>query len=363
MKKRLSISISVGLCLVFLLCLGCSALGGKRTSVTVPPMLRAPPHGLISPKSSGSIVYLQAWPTLSGRGVQMSVINDTEGDYELDARPLCDLSGLEAFAVDTEGKEHKLEVSQCSATHLYGAADKAIIDGFETLVLRPHQSFSWPVNIQHPDDGHRGEFRLPPFKLAHFQCVLSLKIGVKLRSNTFELGMRPTLTRDQGRPSPSKEFSQFLDLFRWELRQDPGAQLATLLSFLTMKAQGLLSEEQFAQVLKASLEAAYPLVRAHAAAFPQTWQTLLLDADPRVRHEAIKAAGGPLACQQMPLMPILLGRVQDGDPETRILALKALAIHTGGGIGRQFQETILRARSDPDPTVAETARKLFTWIP
>ena len=136
-----------------------------------------------------------------------------------------------------------------------------------------------------------------------------------------------------------------------------------MLSFLAMKTQGMLSEEQFAQVLKASLEAAYPLVRAHAAAFPQTWQTLLLDADPRVRHEAIKAAGGPLACQQMPLMPILLGRVQDGDPETRILALKALAIHTGGATGRQFQETIVRARSDPDPTVAETARKLFTWIP
>jgi hypothetical protein len=129
-----------------------------------------------------------------------------------------------------------------------------------------------------------------------------------------------------------------------------------------MKKEGLVSEDQLAQLLAAAGEDASPLIRAHATAFPMTWQTLLLDADPRVREEALKAAGGAQACQQMSLMPILLGKVQDGDADTKVLALKALAIHTGEGIGRQFQETIDRARNDPEPKVAETARNLFPWV-
>jgi len=362
---RMRFSISVGGFTASFLCLGCFALGGKTPTMSVPPILQSPPHGLDAAKGLGPIIYLQAWPTLPGRGVQLSVINDSEKDYELDPRPLCELSGLEAFAVDTEGMHHKLEVSHLLSTFpssFPGSADKAIISGFESIVLRPHESFSWPVRILHPDDRPTREFQPLPYKIAHFQCVLSLKNDVKLRSNTFELGMRPTLARGQG-PAPTKEFSQRLDSFRWWHREDPGARLATLLNFSAMKGQEMLSEEQFSQALAASVEDASPLVRAHAAAFPQTWQTLLLDADPRVRREALKAAGGPQAYRQMiSLMPILLGKVQDGDADTKVLALKALAKHTGGGIGRQFQETIAQAKSDPEAKVAETARNLFEWV-
>ena len=346
------------------LCVASFAFAGKKSTMSVPPILQSPPHGLVATKSSGSIVYLQAWPMLPGRSVQVSVINNSENDYELDPRPLCELSGLEAFAVDTEGKHHKLEVANLLSSHPYaspGSADKAVISGIESIVLHPHESFSWPVTILHPNDRAFGEFVLLRYKIDHFQCVLSLREGVKLSSNVFDLGMRPTVTRGQG-PAPTKEFSQRLDAIRWWNRDDAGARLANLLGCFEMKRQGMLSEKQFAQVLAASVEDAYPLVRAHAAAFPQTWQILLLDADPRVRHEALKAAGGPLACQQMALMPVLLGKVQDGDSATKILALKALAIHTGGQVGRQFQESIARAKSDPDPTVAETARKLFGWV-
>lgn len=340
------------------------SLAGKKSTMSVPPILQSPPHGLVTGKSFGSIVYLQAWPTLAGRGVQISVINDSENDYELDPRPLCELSGLEAFAVDTEGKQHKLEVANLLSIHPYaspGSADKAIVSGIESIVLHPHESFSWPVTILHPHDRAMTEIVPLPHKIDHFQCVLSLREGVEFRSNTFDLGMRPSVARGQG-PAPTKEFSQRLDSLRWWNREDAGARLANLLGCFEMKRQGMLSEKQFAQVLAASVEDAYPLVRAHAAAFPQTWQILLLDADPRVRRAALKAAGGPLACQQMALMPILLGKVQDGDSATKILALKALAIHTGGQIGRQFQESIARANSDPDSTVAETARKLFGWV-
>ena len=135
----------------FLLWLGCFVLPGNKISISVPPILQSPPHGLDAAKSRGSIVYLQAWPTLPGRGVQVSVINDSEKPYELDLRPLCELSGLEAFAVDTEGSHHKLDVSHLLSTHPHswlfpGSADKAIISGFESVILHPHESFSWPVN-------------------------------------------------------------------------------------------------------------------------------------------------------------------------------------------------------------------------
>jgi hypothetical protein len=362
MKKRTL--ILTGALVPFLLCLGCFVLAGKKSSMGVPPILQAPPHGLDAAKSRGPIVYLQAWPTLPGRGVQVSVINDSNQDYELDLRPLCELSGLEAFAVDTEGKEHELDVFHFLPTHPYsfpGSVEKALISGFERVVLHPHESFSWPVSIGHPEDRMMLEFRPLPYKIDHFQCVLSLEKGVKLRSNTFELGTRPTLTRRQGQ-APKKKFSERLDSFRWWHRKDPGARLATLLGFCGMKRQGMLSDEQFSQVLAASMEDAYPLIRAHAAAFPPTWQTLLLDANRRVRHEALNGAGGSLAHQQMNLMPILLGKIQDGDSPTKILALKALAKHTGGRIGRQFQETIAQAKNDSESKVADTARQLFDWV-
>jgi hypothetical protein len=218
------------------------------------------------------------------------------------------------------------------------------------------------VTIVHPDDRPSLELQPLPYTIAHFECELLLEDGARFRSNTFDLGRRPPMERRVQGPAPAKEFTARLDSLRWWHRADPGARLATLLSFVTMKREGLLSEDQFAQVLAAAAQDAAPLVRAHAAAFPRTWSTLLLDADPRVRLVALKAASGPLATQQMPLMPILLGKVQDGDADTRVLALKALAIHTGGGIGRPFEETIDRARHDPDPRVAATATKLFPWV-
>lgn len=368
MRKRTLIfaGIFAGALAAFLLWLGCFVLAGKKISISVPPILQAPPHGLNGPKSRGSIVYLQAWPTLPGRGVQVSVINDSQKPYELDLRPLCELSGLEAFAVDTEGSHHELDVSLFLSTHPYpfpGSADKAkaIISGFESVILHPHESFSWPVNIRHPQDRLMGELRPLPYKIDHYQCVLTLEKGVKLRSNTFELGRRPTITRHQGK-APKKEFSQRLDSIRSWNRKDPGVRLATLLGFFRMKRQGMLSNEQYLQVLAVAMEDAYPLVRAHAAAFPPTWEILLIDANRRVRHEALKGAGGPLAYQQMNLMPILLGKVQEGDPATKILALKALAKHTGGRIGRQFRETVARAKNDSDSRVADTARQLFDWV-
>ena len=332
----------------------------------VPPILQSVPHGLDATKKHESALYLQAWSALPGRGVQLSVINDSEKDCEFDQRRLCELSSIEAFAVDTDGNQHKLEVSQLLQPPPYalGAADKVVLPGFERIVLQPHEAYSWPIAILHPEDRPSSAFQPLHYKIAHFKCVLSLENGDPLQSNIFDLGSRPPLSRRAQGPAPKREFAQRLDSFRWGHRTDPGARLATLLSFFGMKKEGLVSEDQFAQFLTASMEDASPLIRAHATAFPKTWQTLLLDADPRVRKEALKAAGGVggQACQQMSLMPILMSKVQDGDADTKVLALKALAIHTGGGIGRQFQETVDRARNDPEPKVAETARKLLPWV-
>jgi hypothetical protein len=346
------------------LCLDCVQSLGDRATMIVPPILQSPPHGLDATKKPGSVIYLQAWPTLPGWGVQLSVINDSEKEFEFDQRRLCEFSGLEAFAVDTEGNQHKLEVSQLLPPPPYalGASDKFILTGFERIALQPHESYSWPIAILHPEDRPSRELQRLPYKIAHFECVLALENGARFRSNIFDLGVRPPQTRRVQGPAPKQEFSQRLDSFRWWHRTDPGARLATLLSFCTMKKEGLVSEDQFSQLLAAAGEDASPLIRAHATVFHKTWQTLLLDADPRVRSQALKAAGGPQATQQMSLMPILLGKVQDGDADTRVLALKALAIHTGGSIGRQFRETIDRARNDREPMVVEAARKLFPWV-
>ena len=123
---------------------------------------------------------------------------------------------------------------------------------------------------------------------------------------------------------------------------------------------------QFRQVLDAAVRVPCPLVRAQAAAFAETWQQLLVDANPNVRRQALIAAATSRKTLPYPknleLVAVLLCKIQEGDSETKVLALKALANNSGGPCGRQFQDTINAARTDPDPNVNETAKRLFEWI-
>jgi hypothetical protein len=72
-----------------------------------------------------------------------------------------------------------------------------------------------------------------------------------------------------------------------------------------MRLDGTVSEHQFGEALACATQDVSPLVRAQDAFFPGAWQKLLLDGDPQVRLSALKAAGGPLATQQISLTPML----------------------------------------------------------
>jgi hypothetical protein len=246
-----------------------------------------------------------------------------------------------------------------------GLSDKAVLQGFETMTLRPRESFSWPIQVTHPIDRSWGESRLLAlgYTIDHFEVVLSLDQATELTSNAFDLGWREEIRRPQG-ACPKDEFNQRLTTtFQYGSRHDTGVRLASFLAMIQMFREGLLSKAQFEQIVLASTVDPIALIRAHAAAFPSTWSGLLVDVDPGVRREAIKACGREFYTErQESLVPILLTQFQMGDPQTRVLALKGLKNHAGGALYRQFLDTIRQAKADPDPTVSQTARQLFDWV-
>ena len=142
----------------------------------------------------------------------------------MDLRPLCEFSGLDAFAVDTEGKHHKLDASQLVSGHPYsfpGPADNAVISGFESVVLRPKESLSWPVRIHPPpNDSPRPESLPLPYKIDHFQCVLSLKALAKHTGGRIGRQFQETIARAKSDPD-SEVAKTAIKLFGWVKDGEP----------------------------------------------------------------------------------------------------------------------------------------------
>jgi len=179
-----------------------------------------------------------------------------------------------------------LGVSNVSTAFPYsflGITTEAILPDFASVVLQPQQSFSWPVNIHHPEDvGARSEWEPLPYTIAHS--------GASSLCQTDSRSGPILLIWGEGRRSPGvirgaapgKDFALRLESLRQSNTADVGVRLVTWLDLIGMKRDGILSEKQFSQALPAAMQDPCPLIRAHAAAFPAAWQTLLLDADPRV---------------------------------------------------------------------------------
>ena len=297
-----------------------------------------------------------------------SLFNTNLGDLEFDIRPLATLSGLKVFAIDTEGKQHDVEISQFHPELIFACGapsplDDAAIPALEMVTIEPQESFSWPVCVGLPADWPEiySADLADPYRIEYHQAVLVLQDGTELRSNKFSRNRISLARRRQG-PCPRKELGQRMHSFRYSLWSDVGTRVASFLMLAGMRSNYLLAEHQFEQVLGAAVIDRSPLVRAQAATFPATWQRLLIDGDPCVRREVLKAAAGRHASQNMALTPILLSKIQNGNAETKVLALRALSRHTGGAHGRQFQDTIAYAKTHPDPNVSETAQRLFDWV-
>jgi len=359
-KKRLLVALGVAVVGVALVPV---FLHYGRASIRVPPVLRDPVVYLSDEQRAMKAVYLGAFPRLPDGGVQLALVNGSIREFSFDVRPLCTLSGLKVFAVDTDGKHHDARASQPShhyhSTLQYGRMP-AVKPGFEMAMLKPGQSFSWPVQVGHPVDTMcRDDGLQPRYTVSHYLATLDLKNHGEFTSNRFDPNRDSEHERRRPGGCPGKEFAHRMTTFHSYLAKDPGARFWTWLSFVQMRDEHLMSAEQFDRALSVALQDREPLIHVHASHFPSTWEWTLLDPDPRVRLAVLRQAGGPQAEWNPKLVPILLCKVQEGDLETRLLALKALTSHCGGVSTRQFTETIRKAKADPVPQVRETARKLF----
>jgi len=119
----------------------------NRATHIEPPILRGPPTRLSATDQPIEVVHFQAWPSLPGWGVQMSVMNGSKQEFTFDIRPLTTLSGVRAYAVDTKGEQHDATVSQVFRiiSSLPGFSSGVIPPGFELITLRPGEAFSWPA--------------------------------------------------------------------------------------------------------------------------------------------------------------------------------------------------------------------------
>lgn len=328
-------------------------------TIPVPPIRLIPPlpplWGTLSSNRSQQVVF-QAWPYLPQYGVLVSLINQTKEDFRFNAKPLCDLSGLRALAEGKDGEQHELRIASSLGDSAISNPPSALM----LVTLKPGEIFSWPIRIL-TDDQLQAEALHILYDLDRCVVTLDLEDESHFESNQFVLRYHPELRRKQGKCS-AKEFESRLATFQWYLRSDLGGRYATVRDFIGMRRIGLLSQPQFDRCLDAALEDTSALVRFQAAKFPRTWSRLLVDGEADVRHEALRASAEEYSPQQMQLMPLLLLHLQQGDAPAKVLALRALARHTGGIIGRQYQDTIFRALNDPDPTVRQTVREHFSWL-
>jgi hypothetical protein len=301
------------------------------------------------------------------QGVLFFVANVGTTPVRLNTRPLRLLQGLAAWVEEENGTRHSLEIWPSHPEPDVPPCEADIV------TLKPGERFSQSVLVRHPEDRMMREFLPLPYKIRDFvltfECVPApdapkdLWRG-KLSSNPFQF------TKPQDDPEKRYRRRTYPDnLFRWRLgrirdnpRDDVGMRLLTLKQFCALDREGVLRGGQFEQALQAAMDDESPLVRRHAAAYRQTWPSLLIDANADVRRAALAgAADARMYPPARGIAPLLVLNYYTGSAEERLLAIEAFARNNAANEinWRQYIDFIQKAVLDDDPRVRRRAEELF----
>ena len=308
-------------------------------------------------------------------GTLFFVANVGKTPVKFDTRPFRLLMGFAAWVEDENGTRHPLKVWPICPEK------ENVPRKVDIVTLKPGDLFSQSAHVCHPLDEPMLELRLPAYKIRNFvltfeyvpapDAAKDLWHG-QLTSNPFQFTKpQDDLQRRYRRHTyPDNIFQWHLSKIRGNpakmrdnFRDDAGMRLLTLKHFCDLAGKWILREGQFDQVLQIAMSDESPLVRSHAAAYRQTWASLLVDVNEDVRRAALKGAADrktyhPAAYPPARgIAPLAMLCFYTNRSEDRLLALDAfLRNYDANEINRrQYIDFIQKALLDDDPQVRKCA--------